>query len=222
MNNISKYSRGQVWFIDKFNNSIGNEQDKSRPWLIVSGNKNNYSSNIIQIVPITTRNPDKYPFHVYYQYDNRNQVIECEQTTCISTDRLSDSRYMYTLDEYLMDKVDKALMIHFGISYKYSRLFNEFNDMINSTLSGILSDFPSDKISSEELIKFIRNFNDSVESDKSKSNKWTTESMRSYLKDSESMSPAELATKYNLKNGGVANQYKYKFIRILSQEVQDE
>lgn len=214
--NFSKYARGQVWFIEEINNSVGSEQRKSRPWLIVSGNQNNFNSTILQICPITTREPDHYPFHVSYQKDNRNQIIEVEQTTCVSMTRLESAQYMYSLNQYLMDKVDRALMIQFDIYYKYSKMFNEFNDMIESTLSKFINDFnDGEKVSSEELITFIRKINNQTQNPTEfEKNIWTQEKINQFMIDSENLSLSELAEKYHLKNSYVVSQYKYKFLKL--------
>lgn len=123
----SRYRRGDVWFLH-FDNENGDGsktssvQKKSRPYLIVSCEENNLNAPIFNVVPLTTRDSDHLPMHVYFRYmegpeGGRNQLILCEQITTVSVEVFltSKSRFMYSLSIELMNKVDEALTRQLGL-----------------------------------------------------------------------------------------------------------
>lgn len=122
----SKYKRGDVWFLhmptETGDNSGASVQKKSRPYLIVSCEENNNCAPTFNVVPITTRDNDHLPPHVYYRYedgtkDGRNQLVLCEQITTIGVDIFNDykSYYMYSFSLDFMTKVDNALAAQLGL-----------------------------------------------------------------------------------------------------------
>lgn len=123
----SRFKRGDVWFLH-FSNEKGDGLDdssvqkKSRPYLIVSCEENNLNAPTFNVLPISTRDNDHLPMHVYYRYQEsanigRNQTIFCEQITTVSVLIFNDdkSRYMYSLSVELMNKVDEALTRQLGL-----------------------------------------------------------------------------------------------------------
>lgn len=123
----SRYRRGDVWFLH-FDDETGDGiktssvQKKSRPYLIVSCEENNLNAPVFNVVPITTRDSDHLPMHVYFRYmdgpeGGRNQLILCEQITTVSIEvfRSSKSRFMYSFNIELMNKVDEALTRQLGL-----------------------------------------------------------------------------------------------------------
>lgn len=123
----SRYRRGDVWFLH-FDDETGDGsrtssvQKKSRPHLIVSCEENNLSAPTFNVVPITTRDSDHLPMHVYFRYmdgpeGGRNQLILCEQITTVSVEAFLSprSRFMYSLNIELMNKVDEALTRQLGL-----------------------------------------------------------------------------------------------------------
>lgn len=123
----SRYRRGDVWWLKlPYENGDGikdsSVQRKSRPYLIVSCEENNLNSPTFNVVPISTKDSDHLPMHVYFRYqeaDNgeRNQLILCEQVTTVSIKAFEDSRsyFMYSLNLDLMNKVDEALTRQLGL-----------------------------------------------------------------------------------------------------------
>lgn len=122
----SKYKRGDVWFLhmptETGDNSGASVQKKSRPYLIISCEENNNCAPTFNVVPITTRDNDHLPPHIYYRYedgtkDGRNQLVLCEQITTIGVDIFNDykSHYMYSFSLDFMTKVDNALAAQLGL-----------------------------------------------------------------------------------------------------------
>lgn len=114
-----KISRGQVWFLvdPKAQDYDGSIQGKNRPVLIVSNNYCNQNSPVIHAVPLTTQVKNNLPTHVYCNDGKFDQIILCEQVRPVKESLFYDkSYYKYTLSEDLMQRVDEALAIHFGLS----------------------------------------------------------------------------------------------------------
>lgn len=135
-----KLRRGDVWWVslptEKGDNVAGSSvQKKSRPYLIVSNEINNQTAPIVNAVPISTRDRDDYPMHVYYRVEEdggRNQVILCEQITTLSVLLFNKSStfFMYSLAPILMEKVDKALACQLSLALKPAGL-EELERFIN-------------------------------------------------------------------------------------------
>ena len=110
MNNF-KPSRGEVWFVN-LDPTMGHEQAKTRPCLIISHDNFNHSPAHLHIVlPITSK--DKHhPFHVPLEWleggSETKSFILCDQIRTISRQRLkSKSLGTVTLEtlesiEYIM------------------------------------------------------------------------------------------------------------------------
>lgn len=123
----SKFRRGDVWFLH-FNSEDGDGKNassvekKSRPYVIVSCEENNMNAPILNVIPITTRNNDRLPTHVFFVYQDgtpngRNQLVLCEQITTVSELVFNhpQSRFMYSFDLAFMNKIDEALTRQLGL-----------------------------------------------------------------------------------------------------------
>lgn len=130
---IIKYERGQVWMIRHKTKpqTNGHEQDKDRPWLILSIGKFNKSSGMVTAVPITTRDKVTTPAQVLYRNDrNQNNVILCEQVK--SFDYSSGAyifEYIGTLSPEILEEVDVAISIHLGLHYSPITLKGLYDSM---------------------------------------------------------------------------------------------
>lgn len=123
----SRFRRGDVWFLH-FPNEKGDGidgssvQKKSRPYLIVSCEENNLNAPTFNVLPISTRDNDHLPMHIYFRYQDgvnggRNQLIFCEQITTVSALVFNDPRsyFMYSFNLEFMNKVDEALAAQLGL-----------------------------------------------------------------------------------------------------------
>lgn len=123
----SRYRRGDVWFL-KFDTEDGDGthgssvEKKSRPYLIVSCEENNMCAPTINVIPITTRNKDHLPMHVFFVYQDgtpsgRNQMVLCEQITTVSVIDFNrkGSFFMYSFNLDFMNQVDEALTRQLGL-----------------------------------------------------------------------------------------------------------
>lgn len=137
----SRFKRGDVWFLqlptEKGDGTNSSVQKKSRPYVIVSCEENNNCAPTINVVPITTRDSDHLPPHVYFRYDiggteARNQLILCEQITTVSVDVFNNTRsyFMYSLSLELMNKVDEALAGQLGLRVRVADM-NILENLVN-------------------------------------------------------------------------------------------
>lgn len=109
--------RGDVYFAD-LSPVVGSEQGGTRPVLVIQNDIGNRFSPTVIIAAITAQiQKAKLPTHVEidakkYQFE-RDSVILLEQVRTIDKSRLTDK--ITHLDEVLMERVDEALEVSFGL-----------------------------------------------------------------------------------------------------------
>lgn len=95
----------------------GSEQKGYRPCLIISNNLNNKYSNIVIIVPITSRDKKDLPMHYvlyndkYSFFNSKKNTVLTEQIRCIGADRLG--RKLGRIDVIDLMHVIQKLNINF-------------------------------------------------------------------------------------------------------------
>lgn len=113
-----KIMRGDIFYINKFGDAVGSEQQSGRPGIIVSNDKNNEHSATVEIVYCTTKPKEDLPTHVTIRSTNLPSTVLCEQVTTVSKERLGD--YIGSCTEQEMANVSSALEISLGLDEKYS------------------------------------------------------------------------------------------------------
>lgn len=109
--------RGDVFFAD-LSPVVGSEQGGTRPVLVIQNDIGNRFSPTVIIAAITAQiQKAKLPTHVEidakkYKFE-RDSVILLEQVRTIDKSRLTDK--ITHLDEVLMERVDEALEVSFGL-----------------------------------------------------------------------------------------------------------
>lgn len=106
--------RGDIFYIEYFENTVGSEQRPGRPAIIVSNDRNNQTSATVEIVYLTTQPKMDMPTHVDVNGTGKTSTAICEQVTTISVERLGDYCGACTLDE--MKRLDRALLHSLGIT----------------------------------------------------------------------------------------------------------
>ena len=123
MNNIK---RGEMFYISRGGVSYnGSEQHSDRPAVVVSNNKNNENSNVVEIVYMTTQPKTDLPTHVTVRSTGRPSTVLCEQVYSVSTERIGT--YIGECSDKEMENIDIALMISLQLSGggKTSKQYNE-------------------------------------------------------------------------------------------------
>lgn len=86
--------QGQIYICDLGNDNVGSEQSGERPCLVIQNNILNYTSNIIIVIPITSKRKKYLPTHYIltnnkYPFLNFNEnTVLCECIRSISKKRL--------------------------------------------------------------------------------------------------------------------------------------
>lgn len=104
--------RGEIYYI----NSImakGSEQKSGRPGIIVSNDKANEHSDVVEIVYLTTKHKGDLPTHVTIRATGVNSIALCEQITSVDKSRIGDYRGKVSAAEML--NLEIALAISLGI-----------------------------------------------------------------------------------------------------------
>ena len=92
----------------------GSEQHSDRPAVVVSNNKNNENSNVVEIVYMTTQPKTDLPTHVTVRSTGRPSTVLCEQVYSVSTERIGT--YIGECTDKEMENIDIALMISLQLS----------------------------------------------------------------------------------------------------------
>ena len=108
--------RGDIYFVERGYNEIGSEQRAGRPAIIVSNDKCNETSNVVEVVYLTTQPKNDLPTHVDIRSAPKESIALCEQINSIFVDRIGD--YIASCTEHEMMMVDAALAISLGLDFE--------------------------------------------------------------------------------------------------------
>lgn len=124
MNNIK---RGEMFYISRGRGVSynGSEQHSDRPAVVVSNDKNNENSNVVEVVYMTTQPKTDLPTHVTVRSTGRPSTVLCEQVYSVSTERIGT--YIGECSDKEMENIDIALMISLQLdgNMKTSKKYNE-------------------------------------------------------------------------------------------------
>lgn len=107
--------RGEIYFISSTYKEEGSEQRADRPAVIVSNNKCNEHSEVVEIVYMTTRPKADLPTHVFTRSALVPSTILCEQIHSISKSRVG--ALIGNLTEGELQSLNSALMISLGLGF---------------------------------------------------------------------------------------------------------
>jgi mRNA interferase MazF len=110
--------RGDIFYAD-LSPVVGSEQGGIRPVLIIQNNMGNRYSPTIICAAITSQiNKAKLPTHIEIDSQQytlvRDSVVLLEQVRTVDKKRLREK--ICHLDDSLMHKVDRALLVSFGLA----------------------------------------------------------------------------------------------------------
>lgn len=117
--------RGEIYYISRGGASYGHEQQADRPAVIVSNEKNNENSGVVEVVYLTTRPKTDLPTHTVIRSTGRVSTVLCEQIVSVSVDRIAG--YIGQVSEQEQKNIDIALMISLALDgdTKTSKQYNE-------------------------------------------------------------------------------------------------
>ena len=116
--------RGEIYYTNLGNNCISDKQCGIRPVIVVSNNKANKNSNIITVVPMTSKVYKKrLPTHVFMDKLStgldKDSIALAEQITAIDKDMLED-KTGEIFDELAMEQLTTAIQIQVGCYDEYN------------------------------------------------------------------------------------------------------
>ena len=107
--------RGDIFYAD-LSPIIGSEQDGIRPVLVIQNDTGNKYSPTVITVPISSKKKKSLPVHVPLSGTEvlpKESMILTEQIRTLDRRRLK--KYLGSLDNEIMDKVNEALKISMGV-----------------------------------------------------------------------------------------------------------
>ena len=107
--------RGDIFYAD-LSPIIGSEQDGIRPVLVIQNDTGNKYSPTVITVPISSKKKNSLPIHVPLSGTEvmpKESMILTEQIRTLDRRRLK--KYLGSLDNEIMDKVNEALKISMGV-----------------------------------------------------------------------------------------------------------
>lgn len=110
---MGQIKRGEIYYVEKFP-SFGSETRSGRPGIIVSNDRCNGSSDVVEVVFLTTQPKADLPTHVRICSSGTYSIALCEQINSVNKSRLTS--YYGTCSSSEIEMLDCALMISLGLS----------------------------------------------------------------------------------------------------------
>lgn len=111
--------RGEIYWV-QLDPTIGAEIKKTRPALVVSNDQNNQFSELVSVLPITSKASKIYPFEVLLEAGQggitEKSKIKANQIRTVDKRRLSAKPLGASLETDVMDRVAKAIKIHLELN----------------------------------------------------------------------------------------------------------
>ena len=104
--------RGEIYFIQK-HGAVGSETAKSRPGVIVSNNVLNATSDVVEVVYLTTAPKKDMPTHAVIHATGIESTVLCEHIDHVSKTLVGD--FCGICSEMEMQEIEAALLVSLGI-----------------------------------------------------------------------------------------------------------
>ena len=101
------YQRGDIYYIKKCAKEIDSEQNAGRPGIIVSNDKLNRTSPVVEVVYLTTKKKPNIPTRVEITSSGTHSTALCEQITTVSVKRIE--KWCGRCSDAEMAEINKAL-----------------------------------------------------------------------------------------------------------------
>lgn len=112
---MNEVKSGDIYYIVNNYQEEGSEQRAGRPAVVVSNDKGNQHSNVIEVVYLTTQPKTDLPTHIDIKSANRPSIALCEQISSVSKERLGN--YIGSCTKYELDMLAAGMMISLGIDF---------------------------------------------------------------------------------------------------------
>jgi mRNA interferase MazF len=122
--------RGEIYYI-QHRDHCGSEVGKARPGVIVSNDALNKTSDVVEVVYLTTKTKKDLPTHAIIHATGCESTVLCEQIDSVSTLRVGD--YCGTCSEEEMIAIDQCLRASLGFPAKEEEdITPELRDLLNA------------------------------------------------------------------------------------------
>ncbi len=145
---MNEVKRGDIYYIVNNFQEEGSEQRAGRPAVVVSNDKGNQHSNVIEVVYLTTQPKTDLPTHIDIKSANRPSIALCEQISSVSKDRLGN--YIGACTKYELEMLNAGMMISLGIDIPIQKVIVQPQEKKEEPIKAMTQEKPS-----EELIKAI-------------------------------------------------------------------
>lgn len=105
--------RGEIYYVRPAISSVGSEQVAGRPAIVVSNDKANLYSPVLEMVYLTTQPKSSLPTHVDIKSVERPSIALCEQIHSVSKSRIGG--FIAKCTDAEMAMVDGALCVSLGL-----------------------------------------------------------------------------------------------------------
>lgn len=162
---FTKFKRGSIWYFSdntKSQFSVG-EQSFSRPVLIISNDKFNSYSPVVNILKLTSKNKNNI-MHVNFNIEGNNKYhnniklndttfVLVEQIDTVSTNKLTE--YLGCLSDDIMNLIEEKLYIQLNLN-RYSKLaINKIKEFIDAYIDKSM-EYKNNIIDAKDLIETIK------------------------------------------------------------------
>ena len=113
---MQEFKRGDIFYVEKSGSraASGSNQPEGRPALIVSNDRFNKTSDILEVVYLTYNPRNDLPTHVTIRQTTSESVVICEQVTSVHKERFIS--YISSATEDEMARIDMALLISLDLN----------------------------------------------------------------------------------------------------------
>jgi len=138
-----EFKRGQIYYIndDPDNKPVGAEIWPNRLGVIVSANASNMTSDVVEIIYLTTSFKKKVgPTHVIVQSKKKQAIALCEQIHSVDKIRLGD--YTNDISKYEQQAIDMAMLFSLQIapSIEILSVFKKWEHYINKYCLSVIDE----------------------------------------------------------------------------------
>ena len=171
-----RYKRGTIWYCKEDNSAFKNlnnlsigEQIGSRPVLIISNDKFNSYSPVVNVICLTKQDKDNIAHekiniegknNLKVTLDNgvifelKDSVILGEQFKTVNVKKLT---YLGTVSDEIMNKIDEKLQKQLNLSNSSKIVVSKLKEFINKYSEQIIERKTKEKINCNDLIDEIKN-----------------------------------------------------------------
>lgn len=204
--------RGQLWFCksDRAFDPTSSCQSGNRPVIVVSNEWCNKYSDVLIVVPCTTRVKKNMPTHLIFSSSDMHTTALAEQITAVDKKNLVTC--IMTLPDWLMEHLDKCVSIAVGLTIPFGGAkIPDDGQGLNISVPIIVGAMDKKEkgaltyVQKEAQEKMTTDFPTVKDGSK---HKWTIPKMQMFVNHYEQFTLEKMADVYNLSDAVIKKYYK--------------